>query len=185
MAKSKVTVTEPNTVPAIQPNFELTPEEMQAVMEARKRTATPDTTGDVAAQTALAQALITAIESTRPPQKKTPFNRPKGSPWYSKDKPKLKRPMYQHGILLNPDQLSTEEVELLNKIKPGSYCDGFVRVIKRRDRSLDIDYPVRTAAQRLKLTNNYGVRSFAELLQRLITEAANPRQFKSDEDDDY
>lgn len=93
--------------------------------------------------------------------------------------------MYQHGIELLPEQLYAEEIDLLNKIKAGSYCQGFVKVIKRKDRSLDIDYPVRTASQRLKLVNDFGIRDFKELLNRIIAEAADPNKYKGpDEDDD-
>ena len=170
--------------PAVTEPLELTPEEIAAVIEARKVTGTP--APSVSAHQELANALITAIEATRPPAKKTTANRVRGGPWEPKDgtkKPKLKRKMFQHGIDLSESTLSSEEINLLNKIKPGSYLGGFVRVIKRKDRSLDVDYPVRTASQRLRLVNNWGIRSFSELLQRLIDEAAKPKSINDDDDE--
>jgi hypothetical protein len=169
----------------------LTPEEVAAIKQIRSGTPStepaPVPTDGQVGLSELANALVAAIRATQPPSKKTIANRKKGSPWEPKDgkvKPKLRRMMYHHGLELNPDILSSEEIELLNKIKPGSFCNGYVRVIKRKDRSIDVDYPVRTASQRLRLVNEFGVRSFAELLQRLIDEAANPAVYKAPEDDD-
>ena len=136
----------------------------------------------------LAEALVQAINATKPKAKKTAANRVPQTPWSPKDgspRLKLKRKMYQHGIPINPEMVTNEVIELLNKIKPGLYCDNWVKVVRRRDKGVDIDYPVRTAAQRLKLVNQFGIRDFKELLQRIITEGNNPKQFKSaDEFDD-
>ena len=134
--------------------------------------------------TELAQALGQAIELTKPTQKKTPFTRKKGTPWTPKDgspKLKLKRKFYHHGLEVET-KLSNEEISLLNKIKPGLYCDGWVKVVKRRDKGYNIDYNIRTAAQRLKLVNQFGIRTFTELLQRIIDEGANPALYKAPED---
>jgi hypothetical protein len=133
----------------------------------------------------LAQALVQAIETTKPPQKKTAITRKPNTPWTPKDgspKLKLKRKMYQHGILIDEDLVSNEEVELLNKLKPGLFLNGHVKVYRRRDRGIDIDYPIKTAAQRLKLVNQFGIRNLAELLQRCISEAENPAQYKHDDE---
>ncbi len=139
----------------------------------------------------LVSALIQAIQATKPIEKKTvasfksrgAFN-PDGSP-----RPKLKRKSYHHGVLLNKDNgkevLTNEEIELFNKIRPGVYCDGDIKVIRRRDRGIDIDYPIKTASQRMKIINNHGIRSFKELLERLILEAENPQNYKKVEDDDF
>ena len=171
--------------------FELSPEEMQAILklrEARTESILNSTGGGdrTEAINDIAQALIAAINATKSPEKKTPFNRKKGDPWQPKPgqvKPKLKRVIYQHGVELNPAQLSVEEVELLNKIKVGSYCGGHIRVLKRKDRSYDIDYPIRTASQRLKLVNQFQIVSLKSLLQRLVDEASDPARYKGPEDD--
>lgn len=136
------------------------------------------------AQQALADAFVNAIERTRPPEKKTaatykavtPWSPPKGTPQV-----KLKRKMFQHGILI-ADKVTNSELELLNKIRPGHYCEGFVRVTVRKDRGLDIDYPVKTASQRLRLINQYGIRSFTELLTRIIDEHENPTKYRRPDD---
>ena len=138
------------------------------------------------AQQALADAFVNAIERTRPPEKKTVANRKRNSPWSPKDgspQLKLKRAMYQHGVPID-GVVSNEEIDLLNKIKPGVYCEGFVRVTLRKDRGLDVDYPVKTASQRLKLVNRFGIRSLTELLQRIIDEKENPTKYRRSEDMD-
>lgn len=168
-------------------DIQLTPEEIQAVLALRSRRVNPSDDNRSAGHSELANALITAIESTRAPVKKTPFNRLKLGPWDPKDgtkKPKLKRVMYQHGIELEDTKLSSEEINLLNQIKAGSYCGGIVKVIKRKDRSLDIDYQMKTSSQRLRLVNSFGITSFSSLLNRLISEASDPTKYKGPEDDD-
>lgn len=136
-------------------------------------------------QQAMADAFVSAIERTRGPVKQTVATRKPNTPWAPAGVPrtKLKRKMYHHGLLLD-EKITNEDIELLNKIRPGHYCDGYVRVTLRKDRGLDIDYPVRTASQRLKLINQFGVRSFTELLQRIIDEKANGAKYRKAEDSD-
>lgn len=138
------------------------------------------------AQQALADAFVQAIERTKPPTKKTVLDYKPRTPWTPKDgspKLKMKRRFFHHGLLLEHN-VSNEEISLLNQVKPGVYCDGFVRVVLRRDRGIDIDYPVKTASQRLRLVNQFGIRSFTELLQRIIDERANPTKYRKPEDAD-
>jgi len=153
---------------------------------AKKKTEVAVDAEDVtSAQTDLVSALVTAINSTKPVTKKTPFNRTKGTPWTPKDgspKLKLRRTMYHHGIPIG-SRVSNEEIELMNKIKPGRYCDNHVVVVKRRDKGIDIDYPVKTAAQRLKLVNQFGLRNFKELLERIVEEGSNPTKYVTPEDE--
>jgi hypothetical protein len=183
MAKTKVD----SAVEVVSETLVLTPEEVAAIQKIREGgLVAPAQQNNQVGIDQLAQALVTAIEATRPPAKKTPANRKKGSPWHSDNKPKLRRVMYQHGIEINWDQISAEEVELLNKVKAGTYCEGFIRVIKRKDRSIDIDYPIKTASQRLRLINDFGLTNLKDICKRLIEEAADPKKFKGpDEDDDY
>lgn len=133
----------------------------------------------------LANALAGALQVIKPKEKVTAAGRKPRTPWTPKDgsgKLKLKRKMYHHGILLE-NRLTNDEVELLNKIKPGTYCDGWVSVVRRKDKGLNIDYKVRTASQRLKLVNEFGIRNFKELLERLILEAENPQTYKIADDE--
>jgi hypothetical protein len=164
---------------------ELSPEEMAIIEQFRSGQTNVDTKSQ--AHKELAEAFVEAIERTKPKEKKSSFNRPRKGPWEPKDgktKPRLRRMMMQHGIELTEATLSSEEIELLNKVKAGSYCGGFVRVIKRKDKSIDIDYPIKTSSQRLKLVNNFGIRNLSELCHRHINEAANPATFRTEEDDD-
>ena len=172
MAKTKVT----NETA----DFQLSPEEMAAVVEARKRTAAPQSADVKYGVAELANALASAIESTRPPQKKTPFNRPR--PWEEK-KPAFKRTFYQHGMEITPRQVSAEEITLLNQVKPGVYVRGLITINKNRDRSYNITWPVATSAQRLKVIQEAG-HNFAEILKRCIAEKNDPKQFKGPDDDD-
>ena len=138
------------------------------------------------ATTELAQALVEAINITKPAVKKTISTRTKNTPWTVKDgvKPTLKKKIYQHGLLVDPNKMSSEEILLANKLKAGVFCDGVVKVIRRKDRGLSIEYPVRTASQRLRLINDFGFISFVAILTRLVDEAANPRKIDLDEVDE-
>jgi len=126
---------------------------------------------------AIAQATTQAIEASRPLKKtvanhtpRTPFDPPVGVP-----RAKLKRKMYQHGLPIRPEFMTNPEIELLNKLRPGIFCDSWVRVNRRRDRGVDITYPIKTVAQRLKLVHSFGIRNFTELLERCIYEAEHPK----------
>lgn len=133
----------------------------------------------------LASALVAAINAAKPVEKKNAFNRKVLTPWTPKDgSPKLKskRKIYQHGLLVDPDKLDNEEIDLYNQIRPGTFLDGYVKVIRRRDKGIDIDYPVKTASQRLRLVNQFGIRNLKELLARCIEEAANPPKIIEDVD---
>ena len=169
--------------------FALTPEEMAAVLAARTQTVAPAAIApsgsvDIAA---LTQALVNAINSTRDVKVK-PYQRKKRNPYYPTDgSPRLtlRRKCLQHGIEFDAEQLYNEDIDALNKIKPGRYCGGHVRVIKRKDGAIDIDYPVRTSSDKLKLLSTFGITSITALLQRILAEKADPVKYKpANEDDD-
>ena len=176
--------------------FTLTPEEILAIKAIRQRQAegVPEEVIPQAAPVqsqaigidVLAAALTQALKAAQPESKKTVVTRRKLNAWTPKDgSPKIlkfKRPMYHHGIPLNPKTTLNENCLLLDKLKPGVYCSGHVRVTKRKDNGLDIDYPIRTAAQRLKLINQFGITNFNSLLQRLIDERSDPRKYAQPED---
>jgi len=126
----------------------------------------------------LANALVAAINQAKPKEKKNPFNRTVSTPWTPKDgspRLKLKRKAFQHGMEVDGKKLSNEEVALYNKLRPGRFLGGLVQVKRRRDRGIDIDYPIKTASQRLKLVNQFGIRNLSELLALCIHEADNPK----------
>lgn len=131
----------------------------------------------------LALALREVIEATRPVEKKNPFTRKVSTPWTPPEgtqRLKLKRKLYQHSIPVDEDMLTNEDIAQANKLRPGVYLDGFLKVIRRRDKGIDIDYPVRSVQQRLKLSSVHGIRSFTELLQRINEEASRPRKSEFD-----
>lgn len=132
------------------------------------------------ASLALVAALVEAIKQTKPIEKKNAANRVARTSWTPKDgspKLKLKRKMYQHGMAIDADMVTNEQITLLNALKPGRFLDGWVKVIRRRDKGIDIDYAIKTASQRLKLVNAFGIRNFDELLERCIEEASNPTKY--------
>jgi hypothetical protein len=129
---------------------------------------------------ALVSALVQAIEATKPVQKKNASNRKIVTPWTPKDgspKLKLKRKMFQHGLAIDPDMIYNEDIEALNQLKPGRFLDGWVSIVRRRDKGIDIVYPMKTASQRLKLVNQFGIRNFRELILRCVEEANNPVKY--------
>ena len=176
------------------PELELTPEEITAIKAIRARQAAGEVEAvepePPASQAigidVLAAALTQALKDAQPVQKKTVANRIKKNPWSPKDgSPKIlkfRRPMYHHGIELNPKKIFNEDCLLLDKIKPGTYCGGWIRVTKRKDNGLDIDYPIRTASQRLKLGSQFGITSFNSILHRIVDERNDPRKYAKPED---
>lgn len=143
------------------------------------KTALPDASAQLIA------ALVEAIKLTKPVEKKNAANYKTRTGYEPKDgspKIKLKRKIFQHGMEVDPDRLYNEDLELLNKLKPGKFMGGHVQVIRRRDKGLDIQYPVKTAAQRLRLVNSFGIRDFRELIARCIEESNNPAQYAAPED---
>lgn len=168
----------------------VTDEEMaalQAMREGVKATDAPAAaSSNSSAHKELADAFVEAIERTKPPVKITIANRKPKTAWTPPEgvaRVKMKRRFFHHGVLID-EKVHNEEIELLNQVKPGHYCDGYIRVTLRKDRGIDVDYPVRTASQRLRLINQYGIRSFSELLRRIIDEKSNPTKYRKPEDAD-
>lgn len=183
MARRKATPTD-LPVMEVTETFTLTPAEMEAIKAIRAQKDTPKPSVETQALSDIAKAIATAIESTRPPTKKNVFTRRAGDPWRAKTgevKPKLKRIWLQHGREINPDQLYPDEIELLNQAKPGTYCKGLVNIYKRKDRSYDITWSVRTSAQRLRVMNEAGT-TLAAIVQRCIAEYQDPAKFKGPDD---
>lgn len=137
-------------------------------------------------QNALAEALVMAINAAKPVEKKNAANRKAITPWTPKDgspKAKLKRKVFQHGLPADEEILSNDEINLFNKLRPGVFLDGNVKVIRRRDKGIDLDYAVKTASQRLKLVNQFGVRNLKDLLEMCVNEANNPKTRTEDSDE--
>ena len=135
-------------------------------------------TQETASANDLVNALVQAINLTKPVEKKNAVNRKPGSPWHPKDgSPKLKlvRRHYQHGMLIDPDLLTNEEIALFNKLKVGQYFGGWVKVIQRKDGGIDIDYPIRTPAQRMKLLGMLKGGGLEGLLTQCVEEADNKK----------
>lgn len=145
----------------------------------------------------LVDALKQAINLTKPIEKKTFATRKPKSPWDPQDgtpKLKLKRKMYQHGIPIDPDVNDNATIDALNHLKVGRYLGDWVKVYKRKDQGIDIDYPVKTASQRMKLPGmgiteqrdpstgkliKSGLQIFVE---RMIEEGKRPKKELPDED---
>ena len=187
MPKAKSTPTTP-TVTLKDGTLNLTPEEMELILSHRDKVNHPTSTISSSGVSELAQALVTAINITKPVEKKTIMNRKKQNPWMPKDgSPKImtfKRPMYHHGIEIVAKHTKNEWCELLEQIRPGKYCSGLITVRKRKDNGYDIDYPIRTQSQRLKVISAYGGGDFGCMLKRLIEERSDPKKYAKPEDDD-
>ncbi|MGE3341496.1 MAG: hypothetical protein AB7J46_06405 [Candidatus Altimarinota bacterium] len=192
----KVTVVEGNS-PIISetvapPALQLSPEEAQAIMAMRSKLASGDAQGSGSAQqyglSELAEALMQALNAVKPTEKKTIITRKKRNPWMPTDgSPKIlqfKRPMFHHGLEIDPRFTKNETCKLLDQIKPGTYCDKLVRVSKRKNGGYDIDYSIKTAAQRLKIVPYTAGRGFDGLLERIIAERADPKKYRQAGDDD-
>lgn len=182
MAKSK---TEVPTVTSESVQF--TPEEIAAVMAARQKSTSPDSDQSVNVKD-LVNALVTAITLTKPIEKKTTINRVRHNPYYppaGTPRLKLKKLWYQNGNEIDVEQLYNEDIDELNKMKAGRYMAGHLRIVKRKDGGMGIEYPIRTAAQRLKLQNQFHISNFTDLVKRINAERADPTKYRpADEDDD-
>lgn len=145
---------------------------------------TPDPTG---LSNGAIQALADAINAGKDPVKKTAVNRIPKTPWTPKDgspKIKLLKKIYQHGIPVDPDFCTNNQIELMNKLKTGVFLGGLVSVVRRRDKGYSIEYQFKTASQRLKLVNQYGIRDFTDLISHCVEEANKPKNKSEDEDDE-
>jgi hypothetical protein len=99
---------------------------------------------------------------------------------------KLKQPFYQNGVMVKLEQLTDEQVELINQLKPGRYNHRKWEIVKRRDRSIDFRYPNKTVEQRMQIAAQAG--SLTGMLQIILTEAETQkarRKAGEDLDDDY
>lgn len=186
MAKTKSSPSDVATAPQTiaQESFELTPEELEAIkaLRAKKVTGTAQgvTYNDMA-------ALINAIQASQPKSKVHAYQRKKVCRSCGKEHKNnipLKRVWYQHGAFeLTKETFCNDVIELLNQVRPGAYCKGLVRVVRRKDRAYDITWPVATIAQRLRVTNEAGD-TFEKILRRCIAEYNDPSKFKGPDDGD-
>lgn len=148
---------------------------------------------------ALGLVFSDAITKSRPVEKKNFATRKPRSPWDPTDgspKLKLKRKMYQHGILIDPDFNDNATIDALNHLKVGRYLGDWVKVYKRKDQGIDIDYPVKTASQRMKLpgmgiteqrdpaTNKLIKSGLQIFVERMIEEGKRPKQELPTDDDE-
>jgi len=99
---------------------------------------------------------------------------------------KLKQPFYQNGVMVRVDQLTDEQVELVNQLKPGRFNNRKWEIVRRRDRSIDFRYPNKTIEQRMQ--NASQAKDLTGMLQMILTEAETQkarRKAGEDLDDDY
>ena len=133
--------------------LELTPDEQQAILALRANKLAPAGTQGVSYNDMA--ALIEVIRAGQPKPKVHAYQRKKGCQTCHKEhkyNTPLKRVWFQHGAFeLTKTTFCNEVIELLNQVKPGSYCKGLVHVLKRKDRAYDITWPVATVAQRMRV----------------------------------
>lgn len=124
--------------------------------------------------TALAEALVQAINLTKPKAKKKPgVDYDPKNPWAPKPgepRAKLKRKAFIHGISQGT-QWANSTIELFNQLRPGTYVDGLVKVTRRRDKGINLEWAFKSPEQRLRLLMAGGFTHIDQLLQRCLTEA--------------
>ena len=74
--------------------------------------------------------------------------------------------------------MTPEQISLFNRLRPGTYLNGDVVVTRRKDKGINIHYPVRTVSQRMRMVSVHGVRNMTELLQRIVDEQGKPKKLE-------
>lgn len=111
----------------------------------------------------------------------TPWN-PEGK----RNRVALTRMTYQHGQLVNPFQMTEEEIVLANQLKPGRYYDRKIEVHRTEDGGINLTYHLGKVHERMELARQFP--DFASLCRFLIKERAEKEEKKrrmTIEDDDY
>ncbi len=124
------------------------------------------------------EAIAAAIAVAKP-DRITVANRKSKTPWdppAGKVKPALKRKFHQHGMIISAERLTAEQIELINKLRPGNYLDNNVQVIRRRDKGIDLTYKVKSATDKQFLASRYGITSLTQLLSRCVEEGQSPKK---------
>lgn len=122
----------------------------------------------------LAQAIRTAVEETAPQKQvhisryiaQTPWN-----PTGTRVRPELRGRFFQNGRLIQDDRLTADEINKLNKLKPGRYFDRKVEVLERSengDVTVEIRYSNKSMEQRMEMKNL--ARNLNELLDGILAE---------------
>lgn len=131
---------------------------------------TPDVETEVEnPQTALAAAIVAAVNANQPPRKikAAEYQRTRS---VHRDKPKLTRPIYQNGYALDIYQLSKDAIEMANQIKPGIYADGLLTVVSIQEgtgmHALNITYPNKSVDERMAIKSAFP--SFEHMLARIL-----------------
>jgi hypothetical protein len=122
---------------------------------------------------ALTKAFADALKLSAPPRFIQIGEYDPKTPWHpiASEAHTLKRECYQNGILLNADQMTNKEIDLLNAIdRSGRYIERLVEVILNDDgaeEKLYIRYRNATEDQRNALRTN--IRNFADMMQQIVT----------------
>lgn len=121
----------------------------------------------------LTKAFAEALKLSAPPRYIQIGEYDPKTPWHpiAAEAHKLKRACYQNGVLLNPDQMSNKEIDLLNAIdRSGRYIERLVEVIladDSTDEAIYIRYRNATEDQRNALRAQ--IRSFSDMIQQIVT----------------
>lgn len=117
---------------------------------------------------AIGASVASALESRDSKGKKVTFgeyNRKRNA-----GKAKLSRDYFQNGFKLNAEDLSNEQIDLLNRVsRSGRYIDRKVELIVRDEGAetvVEIRYANKTADQRMALREN--IRNFTDLLKQVV-----------------
>lgn len=130
----------------------------------------------------LANAITNAVAEAGPVKQihisrytaKTPWN-----PTGSKQRPKMRCRFFQNGFEIREAFVTDEDIDRLNKIRPGRYLNRKVEVIQRNEHgneSMELRYSNATIEQRMELKNE--ARSLSEMLKRIVSEAGDKAEKK-------
>lgn len=143
--------------------------EVQKEMDAAA--APPQVDPTMAAMLRIAQSMETMVKR-QDEVRQIPLTEIKPvSPWNPEGKMvrlSAKRPMYQHGIPLNPLTLTERTIDLFNQIKPGRYFGRKIEVQRFQDGGVNLQWSGKQLDQRIEFYSQF--KHIDEILQAIIIE---------------
>jgi hypothetical protein len=145
--------------------------EVQQQMTEAEQAKTAPVDATTAAMLRIAQSMETMM-GRQEAARQIPINEVRPvSPWNPEGKVtrlQPKRPMYQHGIAINPLTLTEKTIDLFNQIKPGRYYSRQIEVQRYQDGGVNLQWAGAKLDKRIEFYSQF--RHIDEVLEGIIKE---------------